>query len=86
MSNLVCECGETFSNKGSLKSHQNWCDSSDREVDTDLSREKIECPDCGSMVAETQLEKHRGSKSCQLGGPYNSERQTLVDEDWKNQN
>jgi len=69
MSELFCECGKSFDHKGSFRSHQNWCDSSDREA-PNIEYEKVECPDCGDMVAETQLGKHKGSKSCKRGGTY----------------
>ncbi len=67
-----CKCGETFKNTGHYYTHRNFCDYSDQEPDYDLNREKVECPDCGSMVADTQLENHRGSKTCENGGTFKS--------------
>lgn len=79
-----CDCGKSFVGKGSFKTHKNWCDEADRKAPI-WKFEKTECPDCGSRVAKTQLEKHRGSKSCELGGVYKTTRKGVVDikESWK---
>lgn len=71
-----CVCGETFKNGGHYNTHRNFCSEAEREIDIDLSRDKVECPDCGTMVADTQLENHRGSDTCKAGGTF----ETLLEE------
>lgn len=72
-----CECGEEFHTKGSLKSHQNSCSESEYESPSwSYSYDKVECPDCGDMIGENQLERHRNSETCKAGGTF----ETLRDE------
>lgn len=78
MGDLKCECGEVFENKGALKSHQNFCDESDRQA-PDISYNKVECPKCGDLVAETQLENHKNSKTCNSGGTFKTLRKEGLD-------
>ena len=68
----TCVCDESFKDSAAYNTHRNFCDESEQKPDYDLSREKVECPDCGSMVADTQLENHRKSKTCENGGTLKS--------------
>ena len=72
----TCACGRDFKNKGAYESHRRGCDSSSKDP-VSFTVDKIECPDCGSQVAKTQLPKHRNSDSC------GSENLFEIDESWK---
>lgn len=63
-----CECGKRFVNGGHFKTHQNWCDQSDREAPETKKYKKVECPECSQKVAKPQLRNHIGSKNCKSGG------------------
>lgn len=64
-----CVCGQTFEGKGSFKAHKAWCDETDVEP-PNIEYEKVECPECGDMVAKPQLEKHKNSEPCKNGGKF----------------
>ena len=64
-----CECGDGFKSKSAFKTHQNYCEESDRKG-LHWTFEKVECPECGDMVAKPQLKKHKNSKSCKSGGTF----------------
>jgi len=80
--NFKCECGENFQGKGALKSHRLWCDETDEEAPPTFTYEKIECPECDSLISEAQFEKHKNSKACQNGGKF----ETLREGGWRNYN
>ena len=70
-----CVCGQTFEGKGSFKAHKTWCDETDTKP-PNIEYKKVECPECGDMVAKTQLEKHINAKTCKNGGKF----ETLLEE------
>lgn len=69
-----CKCGDKFEDKAALKSHQNYCSECDKNPPK-WTIDKVECPDCGDMLAETQLERHRGSETCKAGGTFETLRE-----------
>jgi len=74
MKSHKCKCGDKFDFKAALSSHQNFCSDCDKES-PEWTIDKVKCPDCNDLVAESQIERHRGSETCKAGGTFETLRE-----------
>ena len=56
---FVCECGKSFRQEANLKNHRKRCGEGVSSGPRVYKGERGECPDCGKVMATTNIARHR---------------------------